>query len=96
MRECLRGSDTAARLGGDEFVVLIEEIAQPVHVTEIAQKILAAVGKPFVLEAQEFQLTTSIGVSIFPDDDADMQTLLKNADIPMYRAKEQGRNNCQF
>lgn len=96
LRECLRGSDTAARLGGDEFVVLIEEIAQPVHVTEIAQKILAAVGKPFVLEAQEFQLTTSIGVSIFPDDDADMQTLLKNADIPMYRAKEQGRNNYQF
>ena len=96
LRECLRESDTVARLGGDEFVVLIEEIAQPVHVTEIAQKILAAVGKPFVLEAQEFQLTTSIGVSIFPEDGADMQTLLKNADISMYRAKEQGRNNYQF
>ena len=96
LRECLRESDTVARLGGDEFVVLIEEVPQSVHVTEVAQKILAAVGKPFVLDAQEFQLTASIGVSIFPDDGADMQTLLKNADISMYRAKEQGRNNCQF
>jgi len=94
--ECLRESDTVARLGGDEFVVLIEELPDPVHVTAIAQKILAAVAAPFVLEAQEFQITASIGISTYPDDSVDMQNLLKNADIAMYRAKEQGKNNYQF
>ncbi len=94
--ECLRESDTVARLGGDEFVVLIEELPDPVHVASIAQKILTAVAEPFILEAQEFQITASIGISTYPDDSADMPTLLQNADIAMYRAKEQGKNNYQF
>ena len=94
--ECLRDSDTVARLGGDEFVVLIEELPDPVHVTSIAQKILAAVAKPFVLDGQEFQLTASIGITTYPDDSDDMATLLKNADIAMYRAKEQGKNIYQY
>jgi diguanylate cyclase (GGDEF)-like protein len=93
---CLREGDTVGRLGGDEFVVLIEELPEPMHVAAVAQKILAAVVKPFVVGAQEFNITASIGISTYPDDGEDMQGLLKNADISMYRAKEQGKNNYQF
>jgi diguanylate cyclase (GGDEF)-like protein len=93
---CLREGDTVGRLGGDEFVVLIEELAQPMHVAAVAQKIIAAVAQPVVLEAHEFHITASIGISTYPDDSEDMQGLLKNADISMYRAKEQGKNNYQF
>jgi EAL domain-containing protein (putative c-di-GMP-specific phosphodiesterase class I) len=96
LQSCLRESDTVGRLGGDEFVVLVEELPETVHVTAIARKILTAVARPFVLEGQEFHITASIGISTYPDDSADMQTLLKNADIAMYRAKEQGKNNYQF
>jgi diguanylate cyclase (GGDEF)-like protein/PAS domain S-box-containing protein len=96
LQGCLREGDTVGRLGGDEFVVLIEELPEPVHVAAVAQKILAAVVKPFVVGAQEFHITASIGISTYPDDSEDMQGLLKNADIAMYRAKEQGKNNYQF
>ncbi len=96
LRGCLRESDTIGRLGGDEFVVLIEELPEPVQVAAVAQKILAAVAKPFILDAQEFHLTASIGISTYPADGEDVQNLLKNADISMYRAKEQGKNNYQF
>jgi diguanylate cyclase (GGDEF)-like protein len=96
LRGCLREGDTVGRLGGDEFVVLIEELAQPMHVAAVAQKIIAAVAQPFFLEAHEFHITASIGISTYPDDSKDMQGLLKNADISMYRAKEQGKNNYQF
>ncbi len=93
---CLREGDTIGRLGGDEFVVLIEELPEPMHVATVAQKILAAVVKPFIVGAQEFNITASIGISTCPDDSDDMQDLLRNADIAMYRAKEQGKNNYQF
>jgi diguanylate cyclase (GGDEF)-like protein len=94
--DCLRESDTAGRLGGDEFVVLIEELSQPLHVAGVSQKILAAVAKPFILDTQEFHITASVGISTYPDDSKDTQSLLKNADIAMYRAKEQGGSNFQF
>jgi diguanylate cyclase (GGDEF)-like protein len=93
---CLREGDTVGRLGGDEFVVLIEELPEPMHVAAVAQKILAAVVKPFIIGAQEFSISASIGISTYPDDSEDMQGLLKNADSAMYRAKEQGQNNYQF
>lgn len=96
LRGCLRESDTVGRLGGDEFVVLVEELPHPVHIAAVAQKILAAVARPFILDAQEFHLTASIGISTYPADGADIHILLKNADISMYRAKEQGKNNYQF
>ena len=96
LRDCLRESDTVGRLGGDEFVVLIEELPHSGHITVVAQKILAAVAKPFILQEQEFHITASIGISTYPDDGEDMQGLLKNADIAMYRAKERGKNNYQF
>lgn len=96
LQGCLREGDTVGRLGGDEFVVLIEELPEPVHVAAVAQKILAAAVRPFFVGAQEFNITASIGISTYPDDSADMPGLLKNADIAMYRAKEQGKNNYQF
>ena len=85
-----------ARLGGDEFVVLIEEVSDPVYLGSIAQKLIDALAASFLLSGQEYHITASIGISTYPDDSDDIQTLLKNADIAMYRAKEQGRNTFQF
>jgi diguanylate cyclase (GGDEF)-like protein len=96
LRECLRDSDTIGRLGGDEFVVLLEELSEPMHSAAVAQKIITAVAKPYTLDAQEFHITASVGISAYPADSEDMQSLLKNADIAMSRAKELGKNNYQF
>jgi diguanylate cyclase (GGDEF)-like protein/PAS domain S-box-containing protein len=92
----LRGGDTVARLGGDEFVVLLEEITDPVYVGSVSQKLISALAAPFVISGREYRVTASIGVSTFPDDGADPDTLLKNADSAMYRAKELGRNAYEF
>lgn len=96
LMSCLRKSDTVARLGGDEFVVLLEEINDTYHVTTVAGKILSSVLKPITLMGQEFRVTASIGISIYPDDGQDEQSLMKNADIALYRAKEEGKNNYQL
>jgi diguanylate cyclase (GGDEF)-like protein/PAS domain S-box-containing protein len=88
--------DTVARFGGDEFVVLMRDCGIPNDVTSTAQGLLSALAAPFVLENQEYHLTASIGISTFPGDGQDAQTVLKNADSAMYRAKEQGKNNYQF
>ncbi len=93
---CLREVDTVSRLGGDEFVVLIERPPRPADIADVAQKILDAVARPLLLESQEFHLTASIGISTCPGDSDDLQGLMKNADIAMYRAKDQGKNNFQF
>jgi diguanylate cyclase (GGDEF)-like protein/PAS domain S-box-containing protein len=92
----LRASDTVARLGGDEFVVLIDEVSDPIHLGSIAQKLIDALAAGFPLSGQEYHVTASIGISTYPDDSDDILALLKNADIAMYRAKEQGRNAFQF
>jgi diguanylate cyclase (GGDEF)-like protein len=96
LRGCVRDSDTVARLGGDEFVVLLPELADEKDAAIVAQKILAAVARPFDLMGQEFRVTASIGISTYPQDGLDEQTLTKNADIAMYQAKEEGKNNFQF
>jgi diguanylate cyclase (GGDEF)-like protein/PAS domain S-box-containing protein len=96
LRGCLRESDTIGRLGGDEFVVLLEATSLPTKSAVVAQKLLDAVAKPFFIDGQDFHLSASIGISAFPSDSEDLQGLLKCADIAMYRAKEQGRNNYQF
>jgi diguanylate cyclase (GGDEF)-like protein len=93
---CLRDSDTVGRLGGDEFVVLIEELPQLADVAAVAQKILDAAARPFMLAAREYHIGASIGISAYPEDGKDLETLLKHADAAMYRAKERGRNNYQF
>ncbi|HYT15672.1 MAG TPA: EAL domain-containing protein [Burkholderiales bacterium] len=96
LKQSLRESDTVARLGGDEFVVLLEELADQKHVSVVAHKILTTLVKPFVTLGQEFRVTASIGISTYPADGEDERSLMKNADIAMYRAKEEGKNNFQF
>jgi diguanylate cyclase (GGDEF)-like protein len=96
LRGCVRLSDTVARLGGDEFVVLLPELQDERYAAIVAPKILAAVAKPFGLMGQEYRVTASIGISTYPQDGLDEQTLTKNADIAMYQAKAEGRNNFQF
>jgi diguanylate cyclase (GGDEF)-like protein len=96
LKGCVRSSDTVARLGGDEFVVLLPELEDEKYAAIVAQKILAAAAKPFSLMGQEFRVTASIGISCYPQDGLDEQTLTKNADIAMYQAKAEGKNNFQF
>ena len=96
LRHLLRASDAVARLGGDEYVVLLEELDDEKYVSVVAQKILSAIVKPFEALGQEFHVTASIGISSYPKDGEDEKALMKNADIAMYRAKEQGKNNFQF
>jgi diguanylate cyclase (GGDEF)-like protein len=92
----LRAGDTVARLGGDEFVVLLEEVSDPLYVGSVSSKLIAALAAPFVIGGREYGVTASIGVSSFPEDGVDAQTLLKNADAAMYRAKEKGKNAFEF
>ncbi|MEP7329664.1 MAG: EAL domain-containing protein, partial [Betaproteobacteria bacterium] len=96
LRHHLRESDTVARLGGDEFVVLVEDCADERELDAIAQNILNAVGRPYILSGQEYHVTGSIGISMYPADGQDPAALLKNADIAMYLAKDRGKNNFQF
>jgi diguanylate cyclase (GGDEF)-like protein len=96
LKGCVRSSDTVARLGGDEFVVLLPELEDEQRAGIVAQKILAAVARPFSLMGQEFRVTASIGICSYPQDGPDEQTLTKNADIAMYQAKAEGKNNFQF
>ena len=84
------------RLGGDEFIVAAGEIARDEHAVIVARRILESLAEPFRLEDQEVKITTSIGISIFPNDATDEETLLRNADLAMYHAKESGGNCYQF
>ncbi|MCX5849708.1 MAG: EAL domain-containing protein [Deltaproteobacteria bacterium] len=95
-KQLLRTMDIVGRLGGDEFIILIEEVKDSSQVAIIAQKILSSIIKPLVLLGEECHVTASIGISIYPIDGKDEQTLMKNADMAMYFAKEEGKNNYQF
>jgi PAS domain S-box-containing protein len=88
--------DLLARLGGDEFVILLAEAGYPDMVSTVAQRILSAISKPFIIEGKEIFTSCSIGAALYPDDGSDIDTLLKNADAALYHAKNQGRNNHQF
>jgi diguanylate cyclase (GGDEF)-like protein/PAS domain S-box-containing protein len=93
---CLREDDTVARQGGDEFTVILEGLGNERDVAPVAQKIIDALAKPIDLGGQEVFVTASIGISVYPNDGPDAQTLVKNADAAMYRAKDLGKNNYQF
>ncbi len=95
LQSCLRESDTVARYGGDEFVVVINH-SDEAAIALLMSKILASVAEPVMVDGHELLVTCSIGFSLYPIDGLDAQTLLRNADAAMYRAKEQGRNNAQF
>jgi diguanylate cyclase (GGDEF)-like protein len=92
----VRGSDLVARLGGDEFVLLVEDFGDTADLADIAAKILAAFEPTFMVDGQELGLSASLGICTYPEDGKDAQELLSNADIAMYRAKEQGRNRFCF
>jgi diguanylate cyclase (GGDEF)-like protein/PAS domain S-box-containing protein len=92
----VRGSDTVSRQGGDEFVILLSEIAYPGDAGRSAEKILLSLSAPHLIEGNDLQINGSIGISIYPEDGEDGETLIKNADTAMYHAKERGRNNFQF
>ncbi len=94
--DCARASDTVSRQGGDEFVVLLSEMEQPEDAAIAATRILKAVSTAHRIDEHELHVTTSIGVSVYPDDGLDAETLIKNADTAMYQAKENGRQNYQF
>jgi diguanylate cyclase (GGDEF)-like protein/PAS domain S-box-containing protein len=91
----LRKGDTIARIGGDEFLLLLPELLQIEYATTLAQKILHAFREPFAFNDHQLHITTSIGIAIFPDDGDNADTLMKNADIAMYRTKNKGRDGFQ-
>src|ERR1700687_466394 len=92
----VRGSDTVSRLGGDEFVILLSEITHPEDAATSAKKLLLSLSAPCSIGGQDLHIDGSIGISIYPEDGEDAETLIKNADTAMYHAKENGRNNFQF
>jgi diguanylate cyclase (GGDEF)-like protein/PAS domain S-box-containing protein len=96
VQSCVRDSDTVARLGGDEFTVLLPRLQRSEDAAPVASKIIEAVRYPFHIEGREFFITTSIGISLFPEDGVDAESLIKNADTAMYQAKEVGRDNYQL
>ncbi|NQT84292.1 diguanylate cyclase [bacterium] len=93
--DLLRESDRIGRMGGDEFTLLLTEVAKVEDAAEVACRILGAVRKPFVIDGHQLHITTSIGIALYPSDGDDPDTLIKNADKAMYRAKKHGRNNYQ-
>jgi diguanylate cyclase (GGDEF)-like protein len=92
----VRGADTVSRQGGDEFVVLLADLAQAEDAVIMAARILRTVAEPHSVDQHDLHVTTSIGVSVYPDDGQDAETLIKNADTAMYQAKENGRQSYQF
>jgi diguanylate cyclase (GGDEF)-like protein/PAS domain S-box-containing protein len=93
---CVRNSDTVSRQGGDEFVVLLSEMEQQEDAAISAIRVLEAVAEAHSIDHHDLHLTASIGVSVYPDDGLDAETLIKNADTAMYQAKENGRQSYQF
>jgi len=93
---CVRKEDTVARLGGDEFTVLLFDIRSPSDASLVADKILKALRQPLTISGHQLVITTSIGITIVPQDGTDPNSLMKNADLAMYRAKDHGRNIYQF
>ncbi len=94
--QAVRASDTVARLGGDEFVVLLPGIRTLDESSQVAEKIIEALAAPFPFEGRMLHITPSIGICVYPDDGADVETLMRHADAAMYHAKASGRNNYQF
>ncbi len=96
LRGCLREGDTLSRIGGDEFMLLLPHIRSRDNASYIAQKIIASLKQPFNIEDHELYASMSIGIALYPDDGDNIETLIKHADIAMYHAKDQGRNDYKF
>ncbi|WP_229215559.1 EAL domain-containing protein [Duganella sp. CY15W] len=96
LSSCVRSTDTVARLGGDEFTVILSELRNASDVVRTAQEILKKMSTPFDLGENVAQISSSIGITLYPEDAADAETLIKNADQAMYAAKQQGRNRFNY
>ena len=96
LRSAVREGDSVARMGGDEFTILLPEIARPEDAARIAERALAAVRRQWLVDGHEFSVTTSIGIALWPQDGDDVDTLLRNADTALYRAKDAGRDRIEF
>ncbi len=96
LQASVREGDTVARVGGDEFILILPGVERPLQVARVAEKVCDALKEPFVLDGHELFVTTSMGISVYPDDGEDAEALIKNADTAMYRAKEHGRNRYQL
>lgn len=96
LKSILRETDTIARVGGDEFLLLMPEATGKKGGTRVAQKIIRAFQEPFIIGDQRIRSTVSMGIALYPTDGQDQDTLIMNADIAMYQAKEKGRNNFQY
>ncbi|MDP6184411.1 MAG: EAL domain-containing protein [Gammaproteobacteria bacterium] len=92
LKTCVRNVDTIARLGGDEFTIVLEDVATPFDAELVCRKVVGALEDPLEIEGQEIYATASIGVTFFPTDATEVTGLIRNADVAMYRAKEDGRN----
>src|SRR5438309_1916682 len=95
LQACVRNSDTVSRQGGDEFVVLLTEVETVRDAALAAEKLIAAMAAPHLIGGHRLDVTLSIGISLYPDDGKDVETVLRNADTAMYHAKRSGRNNYQ-
>ncbi|WP_341502953.1 EAL domain-containing protein [Gallaecimonas sp. GXIMD4217] len=96
LRDSVSEQDMVARLGGDEFVIIVHDAEDAELLSHLCERLLASFVEPFSLFGRDFYISTSIGISLFPDDGSEPEVLLKNADMAMYHAKEEGRNNYQF
>lgn len=96
LQNAVRDGDTVARLGGDEFTIILEGVAKTKAATLISEKVLRAFQTPFLLDDKTLTISTSIGISLYPNDADNADSLIKFADTAMYHAKSSGRNNFQF
>jgi len=96
LASCLRDTDTVGRLGGDEFGIILPEIGSSEDAAMVARKVIESCAMPHLIEGHELFVSASVGITLFPDDAADSETLVRNADTAMYRAKDLGRNTYQF
>jgi diguanylate cyclase (GGDEF)-like protein/PAS domain S-box-containing protein len=93
---CVRDPDTVSRHGGDEFAVLLQDVHRPEDAAAAASRVLRALGEVHLVDGHQVHITASIGMCVYPDDGLDAETLIKNADLAMYRAKKNGCHKCQF
>ncbi|MCL6416818.1 EAL domain-containing protein [Aestuariirhabdus sp. Z084] len=96
IKACVRTSDGVARIGGDEFTILLMDIDKPSHAGTVAQNLLTILSKPFYIDDHQIMVSASLGITLAPDDGTDISSIMRHADLAMYKAKSQGKNTLQF